>query len=132
LTPEYIVVPSNGTIIISLIGAGLGLSNYPVPALSFASPSDAAGTFNISSLVLTVSLTLGTFTAGSPIEFSISGVSNPSLPQFKITSLIAVITTADNIVIGRSTEGTFPAIIVQRKRWVFMCGNAANGWSCVT
>ena len=128
ITPESIIMPLNGKIIVSLTGAGITLSE--TSSLAFISPSDAARTFSMSSLVLTVSLTAGTFNAGSPIVFTITKVSNASSPQSALSNIVAVVTTSDMIHICRSTEGTFPAINQQRRRWAIMCGSAANNWAC--
>ena len=142
ITPESIIVPLNGKIIVFLAGAGITLSE--TSSLAFSSPSDAAGTFSMSSVpfdaagsfsmsshvVLIVSLTAGTFNAGSPIVFTITKVTNPSSPQSALSNIAAVVTTSDMIHICSSTAGTFPAINQQRKRWAFMCGSAANNWAC--
>jgi hypothetical protein len=129
ITPESIIVPLNGKIIVFLAGAGITLSE--TSSLAFSSPSDAAGTFSMSShVVLIVSLTAGTFNAGSPIVFTITKVTNPSSPQSVLSNIAAVVTTSDMIPICSSTAGTFPAINQQRKRWAFMCGSAANNWAC--
>ena len=128
ITPASIVLPSNGKIIISLAGTGITLT--PASQLAFTSPSNAAATFFMSSLVLIVALTAGTFAAGSPVVFTVTNIKNPSAPQPALSSVVAVVTTSDMIQIGRGTEGTFPAVVQKRKRWVFMCGSAANDWSC--
>jgi hypothetical protein len=127
ITPAA-VVPSNGRIIISLTGTGIALT--AASQLAFTSPSNAAATFFMSSLVLNVTLTAGTFAAGSPIVFTVTKIRNPSSPQSALSNIVAVLTTNDMSQIGRGTEGTFPAIVVKRKRWVFVCGSAANDWAC--
>ena len=121
-------VPSNGRIIISLTGTGIALT--AASQLAFTSPSNAAATFFISSDVLNVTLTAGTFAAGSAIVFTVTKIRNPSHPQSALSSVVAVVTTNDMLLIGRGSEGTFPAIDMKRKRWVFMCGSAANDWAC--
>jgi hypothetical protein len=123
------IVPSNGRIIISLTGTGMALT--AASELAFTSPSNAAATFFMSSLVLNVTLTAGTFAAGRPIVFNVNRMRNPSLRQSALSSIVAVVTTNDMFTIGRSTEGTFPAIVFERKRWVFVCGSAANDWACM-
>jgi hypothetical protein len=127
ITPASFV-PSNGRIIISLTGTGIALT--AASQLAFTSPSNAAATFFISSDVLNVTLTAGTFAAGSAIVFTVTKIRNPSHPQSALSSVVAVVTTNDMMQIGRGTEGTFPAIHIKRNRWVFMCGSAANDWVC--
>lgn len=128
ITPASFVVPSNGRIIVSLTGTGIALT--AASQLAFSSPSNAAATFFMSSGVLNVTLTAGTFAAGSPVVFTVTKIKNPSFPQSARSSVVAVVTTNDMMQIGRGTEGTFPAIELKRKRWVFMCGSAANDWAC--
>jgi len=127
ITPASFV-PSNGRIVISL--AGTGIAPTAASQLAFTSPSNAAATFSMSSDVLNVTLTAGTFAAGSAIVFTVTKIRNPSHPQSALSSVVAVVTTNDMMQIGRGTEGTFPAIHIKRNRWVFMCGSAANDWVC--
>ena len=108
-TPASIVVPPNGKIIISLVGAGLSLS--PGSVLSFSSPANAAGAASMTSQVLTVSLTSGTFNAGGSIVFAITNAINPSASQAAISSIVAIVEDHIGLRIGRSTEGTYPAIV---------------------
>ena len=108
-TPASIVVPPSGKIIISLVGAGLNLSTGSV--LSFSSPANAAGAASMASQVLTVSLTSGTFNAGGSIVFAITNAINPSASQAAISSIVAIVEDHIGLRIGRSTEGTYPAIV---------------------
>ena len=108
-TPASIVVPPSGKIIISLVGAGLNLS--PGSVLSFSFPANAAGAASMTSQVLTVSLTSGTFNAGGSIVFAITNAINPSASQAAISSIVAIVEDHIGLRIGRSTEGTYPAIV---------------------
>ena len=72
LTPAD-AVPSNGRLIVTLVGAGFACSANT--AVTFVSPPDGAGSVSISGgLVLTLQLSGGTFNAGSAVVFWFGGV----------------------------------------------------------
>jgi hypothetical protein len=55
-------------------------------------------------------MTTGTFTGGSPLTFTIPGITNPTAAQAASTTVAAATTDNAGVIIDTSTTGTFVAI----------------------
>jgi hypothetical protein len=111
LTPTTLIPPT-GRIVITLSGSGLSV--FTPNTLTFiAGGAGGAGTAAIagSPPVLTVTMTAGTFTGGSPLTFTIAGITNPTLTQAASTTTAAATTNNAGAIIGTSNTGSFVAIV---------------------
>ena len=109
LTPAT-TTPVNGKVVITLQGSGITLASSPAPTVTITTPSSATGTASLTGLVLTVTLTAGTFTGGQEIAFTISGFTNPSSAQSALTNIAAATTNAAGNLLDAGAAGTYPQI----------------------
>ena len=109
LTPAT-TTPVNGKVVITLVGSGITLASSPAPTVTITTPSSATGTASLAGMVLTVTLTAGTFNGGSEIAFTISGFTNPSSAQSALTNIAAATTNAAGSLLDVSAAGAYPQI----------------------
>ena len=113
LTPTFVTPSNGGKLIVTLSGSGLTCSGCAVAFVSPASGASAnaavfSGTAPVR--VMTVTLTAGTFSANTPISFTVSGVTNPTAAQAALSNVASAVTSSTGVIQGQSTTGTFPAI----------------------
>jgi hypothetical protein len=122
-----VTLPSTAIFIITLSGTGFIFAGNSVV---FASPAAAAATANVSTspLVLVVKAQhVQQFLANSPIIFSFGNLTFAP-PSTGMSGIFSSVVDSDGRCIASSSNGVISP--VPRMRWVFMCGSAANGWTC--
>jgi hypothetical protein len=112
LTPATLI-PSNGKIIITLSGAGLAIPGGGNLTFTNGGGGTGVGSAQIAGTppVLTVTMTAGTFSAGTRLTFTIPGVTNPTAIQDASTTIAAATTNNTGAIVDTSATGTFVAII---------------------
>jgi len=105
-------VPSNGKLVVTMRGAGLGCSGCSVVFSSPATGASAsAAVISGTPPVMAVTLTAGTFSANAIMRFTVSGVTTPAGVQDALSNVASAVTSSTGVIQGASTAGTFPAIV---------------------
>jgi hypothetical protein len=121
-------LPSSSTFIITLSGTGFLFEGRSV---LFVSPSGTSATANLtdSPPVLTVQVQGSQqFPALTPIIFTFGNLTYAPTSNGMTGLSSSILSSSDARCIASSSSGVMGA--VPRSRWVFMCGSAANNWSC--
>ena len=120
-------LPSSATFVITLSGTGFVFEGWSV---SFVSPLGTSATASVrdSPQVLTVQVQGSQqFPAQIPIIFTFGNLTQAPASN-GMADIKSLIMSSDGRCIASSSNGVI--MPVPRSRWVFMCGSAANGWSC--
>ena len=120
-------LPSSATFVITLSGTGFVFQGRSV---SFVSPAGSSATANFSDSlqVLTVQVQGSQqFPAETPIIFLFGNLTKAPASN-GMTGIKSLTLSSDARCIASSSNGVVSP--VPRSKWVFVCGSAANGWSC--
>ncbi len=109
LTPAS-PIPVNGQIVVTLVGNFRSSTSTDV---LFSPPGNPArsGIVSIVGPLMTITLLSGTFEGGVSVSMSVTGITNPSVPQAYSSAVNCATLNQNRLIIGSSSVGTIMAVV---------------------